>query len=164
MSKKAQAGVGVFIMVTVVIIVGLVILGQVSFTNIGTMTKTVNVVNGSVTAPAYGAVTYLNGQAARDIVVINATSNTIIPSTNYTVTNYVNVNGELKTVFNASGNSNLGWYGKSINVTYTYEPYGYDTNSGNRSVIALVAIFAALAVAVIALVPVLREEVIDLIS
>lgn len=164
MNRKGQiGGVGAILMLVIGVIVCLVLL-QASAPGIATVTSTVSVTNQTVTAPATnGNATILSGQAATVITVTNATSGTLIPASNYTIRNYVLSNGVLVNTFTSNGGDG-GWQGKGINVTYTYEPYGYATDSGSRAVAGFILLFAALAIAIFALVPTLRSGVLEAIG
>ena len=167
MNSKGQVTVGVLIMSFVVIIAALALLSGGVFSSLGEITTTGSLSNRTYTAPSgAGVAISIPYQALKGTITItNATSGTVIPSTNYTVTNYVVENGVLVSKITATSGNSLGWYGKNINVTATLvEPYGYDTNSGNRAIIGLVVIFSVLAVAIVALSPVLQEKFFDLFS
>ena len=167
MNNKGQVTVGAIIMSFVVIIAALAILSGGVFSSLGGITTTGSLSNATYTAPsAAGNSINIPYQALKGtITVTNATSGTTIPATNYTVTNYVVSNGVLVSTITANAGNSLGWHGKNINVSATIvEPYGYDTNSGNRAIIGLVAIFSVLAVAVVALSPVLQEKFFDLVG
>jgi len=161
-NRKGQTGIGLLILVAVAVIVGLVLL-NVSADNLAIMTTTVNTINKTFTAPAINGNLTLEGQAVTSVIAVNATSGNLIPASNYTITNYVLSNGQLISTFTSLGGDG-GWQGKSINVSYTYEPFGYDRNSGNRSIIGLVIVFFALAIAVIAMVPAFRDGIVDLVT
>ena len=158
MNKKGQMGVGVFITTFVVLVVGLAMLSGGVFQSVGTMTNTIYERNHSVT---YSGTTVLKGQAVSNLIVINASDGGIIESGNYTVVNYDVSTGTLRAYL--TNLTSRGPY-PTIKVSYTYEPLGYDTNSGNRSIVGLIAVFAALAVAVVALVPAFREEVFNIFN
>jgi len=160
--RKGQIGIGVIILVAVAVIIGAVILNT-SADNLAILTQTVNTVNKTFTAPAINGNLTVEGQAVTSVIATNASSGTLIPASNYTITNYVLSNGQLISTFTSLGGDG-GWQGKSINLSYTYEPFGYDRNSGNRSVIGLVVVFFALAIAVVAITPVFQEKILDLVT
>lgn len=108
------------------------------FEGIGTVTQTRNVVNQTVTL---GAVTLLQGQAANNLVLRNATGGEIVPTTNYTLVNYDVSTGVLRS-YVVKGSSPYS----VVNATYVSEPLGYSTDAGARAVTGLIAIFAAVAV------------------
>ena len=150
MNVKGQfGGVGVILMAAVAVIIMVALFTPAITQPIGQMTQTSTIINRTVTAPAAGSSTdgLLVGQAAYNVVVTNASSGEVVPATNYTITNYVVTStGELKTRFTSKAGSDIGWQAKSINVTYTYEPYGYDTSSGNRAVHTLILLIVALVI------------------
>lgn len=160
--KKGQAMVGALIMGFVAIIVALAFFNPIA-SNSTILTTTVNVVNQTVAAPAAAATsTILTGQAVSGVVAINASSGTVIPASNYTITNYVVSNGQLTSTWTSNAGA-IGFQGKNINVTYTYEPYGYATDGGTRAIVPMILIFMALALAIVILVPSLRSGVLDMI-
>lgn len=159
MNKKGFEGssVGMLIVVAVAIIVGLVLLQQ-SATNVGTLTTMDTVTNSQITAPAVGSSITLQGQAVSGFSATNGTSGDAIPASNYTITSRVVSNGQLVSTLTALDGTTIGWQGKLINVTYTYEPYGYDTSSGGRAIANLIIVFFAIGIAVIALAVILKEK------
>lgn len=159
MNNKAQLGLGVLLTTFVAIVVGLA-LWQGSFSGVVATTELVTYTNNTFTAAAVNSTITLNGQSTSGHIFTNATSGVIIPNANFTVSNYVLSNGQLiSTVKTLDGNQHAG---RSVNVSYTSEPFGYQTNGGSRSIIGLILIFAALAIAVVALIPTLRSEVLGL--
>jgi hypothetical protein len=161
MNSKGQYNVvGMMIVAAVTIIVGLVLL-QATYPFIGETTITSSVRNDTISAPtAIGGLIYLRGQAVQgNIFVANATGGETVASTNYTITNYVVKDGALTVVYNASG-TGTKYVGSTVrlNVTYTYEPFGYAQDGATRSIIPLIAVFGALAL-VVALLPTVRESI-----
>jgi hypothetical protein len=123
------------------LIVGLVLI-TATFDSIGQTTHTFNTVNKTYAAPRvlYTDIVLI-GQAATNLVVSNATGQELVPATNYSVTNYKVINGELSSVVSFSSPV---WNGTNVNISYTYEPKGYAQEAGTRAVIGLIAIFGAL--------------------
>ena len=161
MNKKGQIGVGSIVIVAIAIIVGLVLL-QASSAPVATITDTVTNVNTSFTAPGgLGQTVTLLGQANRNLIVVNGTNGVVIPASNYTIRNYVVSNGQLISTLEPNGLTTLGWQNKTILVTATTEPYGYDTNGGGRAIASLIIVFFALAIAVIALLIILKSGIIE---
>lgn len=159
MNKKGQLG---YIYILVILAVGVLfatsILKELS-NPVATLTNKVNVFNQTLTAPAVGenVTGLLYGQAVSNVIVTNATNGVLIPSSNYSITNYVLASdGTLKTTFQ-SLQGNIGFQGRSINVSYTYEPFGYDTNPSGRATASLILLGAALIIMAFVLVPVLRN-------
>lgn len=157
MNKKGELkdGVGPLIIAFVVIIAALAIVPTI-FQTVGDTTLTRSIVNATET---FGPVTLLEGQAVSNVLVTNATNGAIVPASNYTIVNYDASTGVLRSyLVNKTG----PWKGgESVNVSYTYEPLGYAKESGTRSVIPLIAIFAALAIVAAAMIPALKSGVLD---
>jgi hypothetical protein len=151
MYKKAEAdlkGLGVILGVFIVVIIGLAFFQGAIAPAVGGLTNTVTASNITFTAPAAAGTTTLLGQAASSVVVTNATGGETVPATNYTISNYQVVNGDLRAVYT----QNAGPYAsKSLNISYVYEPTGYPRDTGSRAVIQLVLIMAALMIAVVAI-------------
>ena len=165
MNTKGSEGlnVGTFILLAVGIIVALTLLTGGISSNVGKVSQTVVWTNQVVTSAAAGSAVELTGiQALKgDITITNTTSGTAIPASNYTITNYYVSNGQL-VVRLQSNAGQIGFQGKSINVSATVvEPFGYDTNAGGRVMINLVIIMAALAIAVVVIVPIVKNGVFD---
>lgn len=152
---------GMLIVAFVGIIVALSFLTGSIYPTIGTMVNKVDVpITTQVEFPTNATALTLTGQAVESVVVINGT--TTLGAGNYSVSNRVVSNGQLIATIVGVGTD--VYAGETVNISYTYEPFGYDTNSGNRAVIQMIAIFAALAIAVVALVPALKDGILDYFS
>lgn len=161
MSKKGQfGGVGVLVIVAVAVIVVMTLIPTIA-SNMTTLTTKNTITNDLKTFPNASAATnyvVLQGQAASSVTVKNRTGDVTIPASNYSIQNYVVNNGALETRLVAVDTTYLGYL---VNVSYTSEPYGYDTNAGGRGVASLVLILSALAVAVVVIKYVIDNEVFD---
>ncbi len=152
MDKKGQT-LGTFLVVFITVLVG-VVLFQVIAQNVGSSTNTVSV-DMNITAPANGGVyNFTDYGALNSVVIKNATSGTTISSGNYTIANNQVVNGELATTLTVD---DAEYAGLLWNVVATGEPIGYIPNSGGRAMAALIVVFFALAVVVVAVEPTLRS-------
>lgn len=156
MNSKGQVAVGSLIVLAVGIIVGLVILTGGITSPVGTLTNTQSWVNKTYTAPTTNGsanlIEFTGYQALTNVVITNASSGDVIPAANYTITNYQvgTTDGIVVSTLTANPGNSIGWFGKSINITATVEPVGYDTNSGGRAIAGLIIVFAALALVVAA--------------
>lgn len=153
--KKGQVGMGLVLVAFVAIIVALALYtGALPF--IGTATNTQVLVNQTFTSPAAsGSTVDLVGQELLDTpIVTNATGALLIEDANYTIAEAVSAVDGLKRITYTADTAEFN--DQELNVSYSYGAEGYIDNSGGRSIATLIAIFAALAVAVIALVPTLR--------
>lgn len=161
MDNKGQVKIGFIIVSVVAILVGLALYSGTFAENIGTMTKTSATINKSFTMPAVGSSSELTmcGQKALTYSIVNATDHINIPTTNYTITQSTGVDGYLTAkVTTAAG----GFGSKAVNVTCTYEPKGYITDSGSRGIVAIIAIFMAILI-MIAAMPNIRDKLFDAI-
>lgn len=146
MNKKGSAvNIGGIILLFVGIIVALTLFVASSqqITNVVDLSV---VTNSTITFPTNTTAIALNGQAVSNFVALNATSGTVVPSTNYTITNYaISSTGTLQsTIVGVGANP---YAGKSVNVSYTYEPLGYAKESATRTITELIVILSALAIA-----------------
>lgn len=159
MNNKAQlAGIGIFITIAIAVIVGAILL-QAAAPSVASMNTILTVNNESLTLPAAPGNVTLKGQATFNHILTNRTSGTPIPASNFTVYNDVLVNGQLVSILRLlDGN----FSGNVVNVSYTYESFGYANDGGTRAIIGLVLIFSAIAIFVVVLTPV-GEAIRDLI-
>jgi len=163
MNKKGQVsqGLGMIIVVAVAIIVG-VVLFQVIAQEVGSSTNTVAVVNASLGDASNSTTVYLTDyRAISDVVIYNESGDAIVPASNYTVTNNVidPTTGGLAVSVLPTSAAAAGFTGFTWTISGTAQPVTYIAESGGRAMAALIVIFFALAVAVIALEPTLRSGV-----
>ena len=158
MNRKGQMnGVGPILIAAIVIIAALALLPTI-FQSIGDTTLTRDIAN--VTKNFTGTIV-LEGQAISGVSITNSSGGEVVPTSNYSITNYDASTGTLRAYITPLAGT---YTAKNVNISYTYEPLGYAKESSTRAIIPLIAIFAALAVAVVALVPAFRREVMDLIK
>lgn len=166
MNKKGQVELGSILYVFIAVLVGVIIFQAIA-QQVGTTTNTIALANDSYTAGVDGTTFYITDyRAISNVVIYNETNGTtgypiIIPSTNYTVANNVVYNGALAvsvTVDDALYES-MAWQ-----VSGTAQPLTYITNSGARSMAALIVIFFALLVAAIALSPVMQGKALEMLG
>ena len=160
MNDKGQmASVGMILTLFVGIVVAMALLSGAIFPAVGSMTNTVTY-NKTVAAVVNGTPTYLTDiKVLTSPVIYNATGGLVLGSGNYTITNNVVYNGQEAVRIDPSAPAALqnAWI-----VTGTGQPLTYDANSGGRTMVGLIAIFAALAVGVFAISPTLREKLFDM--
>jgi len=155
MNKKAQmANVGMIIMLFVGVIVGVALL-QSSAQQVGNSINTVTLANSSVTLGAESASVYITDyKSISDVVIYNATG-TLVPADNYTVTNNVVYNGQ-EAIQITTGAVNA-YANDSANISGVAQPLGYVPESGSRTIVGLIVLFGALAIAIIVVGPSLKE-------
>jgi hypothetical protein len=161
MNKKAELGlVGIMLVTAISIIVGLAFYTEIDL-QVGNVITTAKATNQTFIFPAAGGTIELNGQnIVGSMFIQNVSGAYEVPSTNYSVAQGIGLDGLTATILTAKG----GFVnGKSVNGTYTYEPDGYVSNA-SRTVTLLIVVFSALAIAVVALTPTLRNGVLDLID
>lgn len=106
--------------------------------------------------------TYLDGKYVTSILVSNTSSHSTIVAGNYTIyNNILNANGELSSAIDMRAGDTA--QGTTWQVAYTFQPLGYVPDAAGRSIVGLIVIFAALAIAVIALAPVLQSKILDMV-
>ena len=162
MNKNGQGTLGLIIIMFITILVG-VVLFQVIAQTVGESVNTVSIVN-STFALTNETTTYLDFRALSDVVITNASTTDTVVAANYTITNNV--------INPTTGALSVGiiadelypFIAASWNISATAQPQGYIAESGGRAMENLIVIFFALAVLVVALVPNLRNEFMDLVS
>lgn len=167
MKKKGQVGLGVIIITFIAILVG-VILFQAIAQQAGTSTNTVAVANESVSAVGIVNTTtyYIDYRSITDVVIVNGSvpgAGDIVDAANYTVTNNVidPSDGSLSVSIDPADGD---YDGEIWSISGTAQPTTYVAESSARAVVGLIAIFFALAIAVIAITPTLRSGVLDMIN
>ncbi len=130
-------------MLAVALIVGLVIITDVINPNVNTMINEVSPVNQTVTFPVDGATLDLSGKAVRSFTARNESNDVAVPSSNFTIqSNVIGSDGVIVArILGGAG----PFEGESVNISYTYQPLGYVTESGGRATTGMIPIFAALA-------------------
>ena len=166
MNKKGEAvssQVGMVIIIAVTLIVG-VVLFQVIAQEVGDSTSTTAIENVSLTAAAVdGTAQYLTGlRSIADVNIFNATNDIEVPDDNYTVANNVihPTTGDL-TVSVTPAASGDGFDVGVWTIDGTAQPVTYIADSGGRAMAGLITIFFALAIAVVALTPTLRSNLLS---
>lgn len=164
MQKKAQMGeIGTIIVVFLTVMVGLMLL-VAGAQELGKSTNT-DSVNITFTAPTNLTAYYFNDYKSFTSVTVKNYSNQLtINAGNYTITNnFINPStGGLSVRLVPA--ADLGYYNQIWTLEATAQPLGYISDSAGRSIAGLIIIFFALAIVIIALTPVLRNGIIDLVS
>jgi len=157
MNKKAQMeGIGSFIVVFLTLLVGIILFTAIAQES-GKATTLDSYSNVTVTLPASDGSIYLtNIRAISDVVINNESVAGIIPASNYTIENNVVNNGALAVRLTLGPDS--PWSAIDANITGTTQPLTYIPDSGARSMVPLIAIFFALALVVVALVPTMQND------
>ena len=148
-------------MIAVTLIVG-VILFQAIAQEVGSSTSTTTVVEESIGATTNDTAIYLtNYRSLSDVILINGTAQggVVIDEGNYTVTNNVidPTTGGLSVSILPQADVSI--YGQTWYLNATAQPVTYIADSGSRAIAGLIIVFFALAIAVVALLPVFKSEV-----
>lgn len=172
MNRKGQegaGGVGILIGIAITLIIGAVLLVPTA-QYVGTATTTGTSTNKSFTMPANGSTSDLTpcGQLNTSAVVIyNYTMSAASNDTtgNYSITQATSpTTGYLATRITCNGVTANYFCGYMANVTCTFQPEGYITDAGGRTIAGLIVIFFALGIGVIALIPTLKNKVLELVG
>ena len=161
MDKKGENMGGTLIVAFVAIILGITLFVSVAQI-VGDTTNTYSI-NENFTAPANDTAYYFtNYKSLTGVTIKNASNSLTITSGNYTITNNVVYNGAeaVKLVPDATA----GYAEWSWNVVGTVQPLTYIGDSAGRNFAALIPVFAALAIAIVALTPSLRSGILDLVA
>lgn len=155
--EKNALGIGALIVVFVAVIVGIALL-QGAADNVSGASTEVSVVNLTMTAGALNVPTAVTGyQGVDGAYTVIQTNGTAANATLASASVSGNKVLQLTALDAASAAS------KSVKITATLQPTGYIDDGATRSIAALIIIFAALAIAVVALTPVLRDKLLDMI-
>ncbi len=169
MDKKGEntmAGIGIFIGVFVIVIVGIALF-QASAQNVGQVQDLLTIENRSLTGPAVDGTAqfFTDIKFIESVLVFNATGDVEVPADNYTIANNVINNGALVVSITPTTVAvELGMEAGTWTIDGTAQPLGFIPESGARSVAGLIAIFFALAIAVISMTPSLRSEVLRMMG
>ena len=157
MNDKGQAQVGLLIVIAITIILGAIFLQAIAQT-VGESTNTIAIANESLTTVANGTAQYLDYRALSSVVVYNATSDTLMDASNYTVTNnFVNpTTGALSVRIVPHYAATT--YISAWEVSGTAQPTTYIADSGGRAMAALIVVMFALAVLAAVIAPVVKES------
>lgn len=155
MNNKGQMNLALVLSIFIGIIVGLVLLVG-TYPYIGDATNSQTITNGQITTPAAAATIDITGQDLLSTPVVTTPAGVVISDGNYTIAEAVSETSGVKRIqYTTIGTE---YDATLVNVTYTYGPEGYIESAGGRSVAGLIAIFGALAIAILSLVPILKSK------
>lgn len=166
MNNRGQVSneVGAIIVIAVTLIVG-VILFQVIAQQVGSTTNTITVANESTGVAASTTPQYITSyRALNNVIFFNATGDVPIPSTNYTLTNNVIDPTTGGISVNLTRAAVVPQYNGIWTFDATAQPTTYIPESGGRAVAALIVIFFALAIAIVALSPTVKGKLLEMIG
>jgi len=162
MNNKGEMNqIGVLIVIFITVIVGLALLLSIA-DGVGESTSLGTAVNETVTLAANGGVTDLTGKHVTSMVLLNWTTNVTILDGNYTIlNNQINSAGELTAQIQTD---TVQFQGNASRASYTYQPTGYIPSAGGRSITTIIILLTALAIAVVAMAPVFKGPLKDMIG
>ena len=166
MNRKGQGalGIGIIITVFITVIVG-VILFQAIAQESGRSTSLTTVVEEDIGTITNGTAIYLDYRFLSDIIMQNGTAGGVVVNAgNWTLTNNIinPSNGQLSV--RIVPEANTGYYGVNWFMNATAQPTTYIADSAERAIVGLIAIFFALAIAIVALEPTLRSGVLNMLG
>jgi len=161
-SKKGASNFGILILIFIGVIVAIALFSA-TFEPIGNMRNIYTITGGQITTAATGngTVTLTGRENTTAITVVNATDGSDW-SSNFGVETRNNAGGLAILLVTSDAAVAAGQNGSAANVTYSYKPNGYNDSSGSRSIIGLILIMAALAIAIF-VVPGFREALDNII-
>lgn len=139
MNKQARANnVGMIVVLAVSIIIGIVFMVAVA-DNQAVLNTLESTTNETVTFPDNGSTLTLRGQSlVGTLTAVNASDGGAVPTTNFSTSNFVQSSGGYALVLT---NNDADWNGESVNLSYTYQPIGYNPDSGARGITNLILLF-----------------------
>ncbi len=143
-----QVFIGAIIAIVIIGIVGTAIVGQ---------TSTSSATNVTVTAPAVNATLDLNGRTLILQNDVSEASNASNTSVGLLLQTAISSTTGLQTVQLTLNDTAVAFAGASVNVSYTFDPDGYLSNSGARAIALLILIFGALGIMVFVIVVFIKE-------
>lgn len=165
MNKKGESQVGVLLGLAILLIVG-VVLFQASAQEIGGAVNTVALANQSLTGAAVDATAqFLPFRALSGVLVFNATGDNEVVATNYTVANNVinPTTGALSVSITPNSPApELGFGEGTWTVDATAQPTTYIAESGGRAIANIILLLFAVALAVLAIAPTVRQKLFDM--
>ena len=154
--------VGLFIMIGVVAIVGLVLL-QSSAQQVGETTRTVALANGSynIGTTVNGVTDLIGMELLSTPLVLNASSGSVVVAAgNYTIAEGISATTGKKII---QYKKLTGDINDTVRISYTYGPDGYIEDSGAKAITAIIIVMFAVGIAVVVMVPTLRSGLIDMV-
>lgn len=164
--ENTMAGVGTFMGIFVLVIVGIALFSA-SAQNVGEASDLLTIANRSLTGVAVSGTSqfFTDIKLISDVKVFNATGDVEIPADNYTIVNNVVNEGALAvSITPATPAPELGYDDGTWTIDGTAQPLGYIPEGGARSIAGLIAVFFALAIAIVALEPTLRSGVLNMVG
>jgi len=122
------------------------------------LTNTFPATNTTVTVPAVNATTDLTGrELLTEIEIVNATGANNTDIVGLFLRTGTGTNG-LRSVQLVANDTASGIVGVSVNTSYTYNPDGFVSTAGGRSITNLIPLFAALAIVIFIIVMLFKSE------
>lgn len=143
MNKKGEMNLYVIVMIFIAAILGLSLIGSIA-NGQATLTTLQTTTNSTVTFPANGSTLTLNGQKLVDGTFstrfANGTGGVVAEAGNYTLTDLTQSGGSYRAILTVY---NPTYADKSMNVSYQYQPVGYNESSGGRGIANIITLFFA---------------------
>ncbi len=155
MNHKGQSQIGLLIGLAIVLIVGVILL-QASAQQVGSVTNTITAANITFTGVANGTESNIPGRSWSDLVVYNVTNDFLIASGNYTLANNQVVDGVLTATLTPDASTPVA--GHDWLLSGVFQPETYIDDSGGRALSNIIILLFALALAVVAMIPTIKQK------
>lgn len=133
--------------------------------SVNLQTNTRSVANETVTSGAVNVSVDVTGRDLIGLAVIkNATNSTAIDLEGTGVNVITGINNGIQTVQLIVNDTGSNFAGQPLNLSYTYNPDGFVTDSGARSIVLLIVIFGALAIVVTVIAFLFRGSLANLLT
>lgn len=160
--EKVGLGLGTFLSLFIAVLVGLVLIPAVGvFTGQATNTNTNS--NETITAPDVNVTIDITGQSLLNTaIVFNGSSQVQLASSDFRIDEGVSTNTGLLSIQYTSLSAPFA--NRTVNLTYDFGADGFVDNAGARSLVGLIILFMALSIAIIALSPIMKNGLFDLVG
>ncbi len=162
MNNKGQVndiGIGTIMILFISVLVGVIFFVTIA-QDVGGSTNTQILVNGTFATGVDESSIDITGQDLLSTpIVYNATGITMTATTDYIISEIVSESTGVKTISLQVKSADTA--SQNVDVSYTYGPDGYINDSGARSMATLIPLMFALAIAIIALTPTVRSELLN---
>lgn len=150
--------IGMLVLTAVALIVGLILL-QSSAQNVGVGSDTATLTNYSFNLPSAegGKITLPGQELLSSAVVWNKTAQAITNTSVYSIAEEVSSTTGTKRIV-LTMNKYPTMYNMASNISYTYGVEGYIDDGGGRAVAGIIVLMFAIALAVVALYPTIKES------
>lgn len=166
MNSKGQMTIAIFVGVFITILVGLILFETIA-QEVGSSTNQDPITEYTFTSAANGSSVYITAyKSITPDQITNGTAGIVIGASNYTITNNVidPTTGSLAVQVATAANAEVGLGGEVWSINGTAQRPDYISSSGARSVAGLITLMFAIAIAIIAMSPVVKSGVLQMMG